>query len=96
MKELVQALAITMKVLAGPLGSESEKDFKNHLGPLILRFPAFRSLDITHTCLHNSRNIETEKIPEVHDKEKLSMLKLGDLLAILQQSERSGLSLSEF
>ncbi|KAJ6129056.1 hypothetical protein N7512_001836 [Penicillium capsulatum] len=96
MKELVQALAITLKVLADPPSSESQKQLINQLGPSILRFLTFRALDITHTCMHDGRKIEAEEIQEIHDEEKHSILRLEDLLAILLQQSKIAESFPEF
>lgn len=55
---------------------------KSHLSSGILQFITFRSLKLTHTCLHEYRRIEPEEIKEIHDEEKLLIL---DLMGLLKQ-----------
>jgi hypothetical protein len=79
-RHFVQILADVLNVVPNEFDAMSLERYKNHLGAGILRFITFRSLDLTHTCLHNYREIEPEEIKEIHDEEKLLILDLASLL----------------
>jgi hypothetical protein len=78
----VQILADLLTVVLDDFDAMSLERYKNHLCAGVLRFITFRSLDLTHTCLHEYRKIEPEEINEIHDEEKLLIL---DLVSLLKQ-----------
>lgn len=69
-----------------------DEHFTSHLSVGILRFITLKSLDITHTCLHEYRNIEPEEIREIQDEEKLLIL----LAQFLEESNVNGLQLPSY
>ncbi|EAU32300.1 predicted protein [Aspergillus terreus NIH2624] len=76
---------------------EPDEHSKRHLSVCVLRFVTFAILDITHTCSHEWREIESEEIEEIQDEEKLLILDLERLLAhFLEELNVHGLQLSSY
>jgi hypothetical protein len=97
--KLIRLFAELLRVVLFHPKSEPEPDerFKSHLSVGILRFITLQSLDITHTCLHEYRNIEPEEIEEIQDEEKLLILDLERLLTqFLEESNVHGLQLPSY
>jgi hypothetical protein len=81
-RKMVRILADLLTVVLDDFDAISLERYKNHLGADILRFITFWSLDLTHTCLHEYREIKPEEIREIHDEEKSLIL---DLVSLLKQ-----------
>jgi len=97
--KLIHLFAELLRVVLFHSKSEPEPDqcFKSHLSVGILRFITFRSLDITHTCLHEYRKIEPEEIEKIQDEEELLILDLESLLTqFLEESNVLGLQFPSY
>ncbi|KAJ6103530.1 hypothetical protein N7512_010632 [Penicillium capsulatum] len=97
--KIIHLFAELLSVVLFHSKSEREPDerFKSHLSVGILRFITFKSLDITHTCLHEYRKIEPEEIEEIQDEEKLSIQELDQLsIKFLSEYKKLAVSLPDF
>jgi hypothetical protein len=81
-RDFVQIFANLLTVVLDDFDATSLECYKIHVGADILRFITFRSLDLTHTCLHEYRKIEPEEVKEIHSEENLLIL---DLVSLLKQ-----------
>jgi hypothetical protein len=93
----IQVLVSLLRV--APFSSNYRPDtrVKSRLSAEILRFITFRSLEITHTCMHEYRTIEPEEIKEIQDEEKLLILDLERLLTrFLEELKGYGGQLPDF
>lgn len=96
-RESVQILANLLTVVLYDFDATSLECYKTHLGAGILRFITFRSLGLTHTCLHEYRKIEPEEVKEIHSEEILLILDLVSLLRqFSEEFERHNLQLPSF
>ncbi|KAJ5289143.1 hypothetical protein N7478_002173 [Penicillium angulare] len=97
--KLIQLFAEFLRVVLSHSKFKPEHDerFKSYLSVGILRFITFKSLDITHTCFHEYRKIESEEIEEIQDEEKLLISDLERLLTqFLEESNVHGLQLPSY
>lgn len=93
----MQILADLLNILFDDFDDVSLECYKNHLSSGILQFITFRSLELTHTCLHKDRRIEPKEIMEIQDEEKLLILDLMSLLnKFSEEFERHNLQLPSF
>jgi hypothetical protein len=96
-KGLIKILADLLAIVFNEFDAVSLECYKNHLSSGILRFITFRSLELTHTCLHEYRRIEPEEIKEIHDEEKLMILDLMSLSKqFSEEFEKHNLQLPSF
>jgi hypothetical protein len=78
--ELVQRLAAIMKVIFDPKELEPQGCTNGKIAPCILRFITCRSLDVSHTCIHEKHGgFEPDEIREIQDEEKFSIQRLDQL-----------------
>lgn len=96
-KDLIRMLTELLTIVLDKYDAVSLECYKTHLSSGILQFITFRSLELTHTCLHEYRKIELEEIKEIHDEEKLLILDLMSLLKqFSEEIERHNLQLPSF
>lgn len=79
--ELIHRLAIVIETLTSSHELPSQKRLVDLIAPCVLRFVTCRSLDISHTCIHEYyREIDAEEIEEIQDEERLLIMELNGLL----------------